>query len=138
MYLGRVLGGAGSEIRDVFRARTPTHSRLRDQLAAVAVATVGIDLLCALLAFLFERHAQQTQIQSFGSAIFWTSTQLLTVSSSVQNPISAAGRVLDVFMEIYAITVVGSLAGMLGSFLVKRGQDLENEAKTALHSSSRS
>jgi hypothetical protein len=133
MYLTRVVRDAGTGVRDVFLARTPTHARLRDQLAAIAVVTVGIDLLCAVLALLFERHAQQTQIHSFGSAIFWTSTQLLTVSSSIQNPTSTAGRVLDVFMEIYAITVVGSLAGMLGAFLVKRGRELEAEAQHAAH-----
>jgi hypothetical protein len=28
-------------------------------------------------------------------------------------------------MEVYAITVVATLAGSLGSFMVKRGQELE-------------
>jgi len=40
------------------------------------------------------------------SAFFWTSTQLLTVSSQLQNPISTGGRALDIFMEIWAITVI--------------------------------
>ena len=128
MYPVRALGDVGSGIRDVVRARTPTHARLRDQLVAVATVTIGVDLLCAVLAFLFERHAQQTQIRSFGSAIFWTTTQLLTVSSNIANPISAPARVLDVMMELYAITVVASLAGMLGAFLVKRGRELEGES----------
>jgi hypothetical protein len=43
----------------------------------------------------------------------------------VQNPISVGGRVLDVFMEIYAITVIAALAGAFGSFLQKRGQEME-------------
>ncbi|MDQ6820393.1 MAG: hypothetical protein M3076_08680 [Actinomycetota bacterium] len=54
-------------------------------------------------------------------------TQLLTVSSSIKNPISAGGRVLDLFMEIYAITVIATLAGAIGSFLQKRGQEIEEE-----------
>ena len=127
MYLTRAVRGAGSEVRNVFSARTPTHARLRDQIVAVALITLGVDLLCALLALWFEHHAPQTQIHTFGSAIFWTSTQMLTVSSNIQNPISAPARVLDVLMEIYAITVVASLAGMLGAFLVKR--EREREAK---------
>jgi hypothetical protein len=32
-------------------------------------------------------------------------------------------------MEIYAITVIGSLAGALGAFLVKRGEELDAAAK---------
>jgi hypothetical protein len=125
MYLASVMHRAGREARDVARAGTPTHSRLRDQLVAILVATVGVNLICAVLALLFEQHEKQTQIKSFGSALFWTSTQLVTVSSSVQNPISTAGRILDVGMEIYAITVVATLAGAMGSFLVKRGRELE-------------
>jgi hypothetical protein len=131
MYLMRVLGEGAAEVRDVVRAGTPTHSRLRDRLVAVALATVGFDLICAVLAFLFEHHQQQTQIKTFGGALFWTSTQLLTVSSSLQNPISFFGRVLDVVMEIYAITVVASLAGALGAFLVKRGEEIDAAAKAA-------
>ncbi|HSO98361.1 MAG TPA: hypothetical protein VLP43_05365 [Solirubrobacteraceae bacterium] len=133
MYLTRVVRGAGSGIRNVFSARTPTHARLRDQIVAVALITLGIDLVCALLALWFEHHAPQTQIHSFGSAIFWTSTQLLTVSSQIQNPLSTPGRVLDVVMEIYAITVVGSLAGIVGAFLVKRGRELEAKEQSAAH-----
>src|ERR1700710_2957558 len=94
-------------VRDVLRAGTPTHGRLRDRLVAIGVATIGFDLVCAVLAFVFEHHQKQTQIESLGSAFFWTTTQLLTVSSSVQNPISAPGRILDIVMEIYAITVIG-------------------------------
>ena len=133
MYLLRVLGQTAAEVREVVRAGTPTHSRLRDQLVAIALATVGFDIVCAVLAFLFEHDQQQTQIKSFGSALFWTTTQMLTVSSNIQNPISFPGRVLDVMMEIYAITVIGSLAGALGAFLVKRGEELDAAAKPASH-----
>lgn len=93
----------------------------------IIVATVGIDLFCAIMAFLLERHSQQTEIKTFGSAVFWTTTQLLTVSSQIKNPISAGGRILDVLMEIYAITVIATLAGAIGSFLQKRGQEIDEE-----------
>ena len=128
MYVTGVIRNTAVEVRDVVRARTPTHGRLRDQLVGIGVATIGVDVICAVLALLFEQHAKQTQITSIGSALFWTSTQLLTVSSSIQNPISTAARVLDVAMELYAITVVASLAGAIGSFLVKRGTELEKKA----------
>ncbi|HLY50826.1 MAG TPA: hypothetical protein VKR21_16680 [Solirubrobacteraceae bacterium] len=129
MYLLGVLRGAAGEVRDVLRAGTPTHSRLRDRLVAIGLATVGFDVVCAALAFLFEHDQKQTQIESLGSALFWTTTQLLTVSSSIQNPISFLGRVLDVVMEIYAITIIGALAGALGAFLIKRGEELDEATK---------
>src|ERR1039457_6952798 len=119
MPLG-VLGSAAREFRNVFRAATPTHRRLRDHLVTMIVWTAGIDLFCAIAPLLLERHSQQTEITTFGSAVFWTTTQLLTVSSQIKNPISVGGRVLDVFMEIYAITVIAALAGAFGSFLQRR------------------
>jgi hypothetical protein len=121
----RVLASAASELRDVARAATPTHRRLRDILVTIIIATVGVDLFCAVIAFLLERHSPQTEVKTFGSAAFWTTTQLLTVSSQLKNPISLGGRILDVFMEIYAITVIATLAGAMGSFLQKRGEEID-------------
>ncbi|MGI8430107.1 MAG: hypothetical protein ACR2OB_12595 [Solirubrobacteraceae bacterium] len=127
------MRATAGEVRDIARARTPTHGHLRDRLVGIALVSIGIDLICALIAFVFEHHAKQTQITSFGSALFWTSTQLLTVSSSIQNPISTPGRVLDVAMEAYAITVIAGVAGSVGAFLVKRGHELEQAAVKAEH-----
>lgn len=125
MYLSKVTRAAAGELRAVLRGGTPTHARLRDTLVVIAVATAGIDVLCALLAFLLERHAHGSQIDSFGSALFWTSTQLLTVSSQLPNPISVGGRILDVAMEAYAITVVATLAGSMGTFLIGRARETD-------------
>ncbi len=90
------------------------------------MATIGVDVLCAIAAFLFEHTARQTELKTIGSAAFWTTTQLLTVSSSITNPVSVGGRLLDIFMEVYAITVIATLAGAIGSFLQKRGQEIDN------------
>jgi hypothetical protein len=115
------------EIGNVLRAATPTHRRFREHLVTIMVATVAIDVISAGAAFVLERHAPQTEIKTLADALFWTTTQLLTVSSSLKNPISAGGRILDVVMEIYAITVVAALAGAFGSFLQRRGQDLREQ-----------
>jgi hypothetical protein len=125
-----VIRSAAHEIRDIARAGSPTHGRLRDRLVGLVVATLAVDLVCAVLAWLLERHARQTQITSFGTALFWTSTQLLTVSSSIQNPVSTGGRILDVAMEAYAITIVATLAGSIGAFMIRRARELEHEAHT--------
>lgn len=122
-----VLSSAAREARDVLRGATATHRRLRDHLLAVTLVTVGVDLVCAILGFLLERHSQETDIKTFGSAIFWTTTQLLTVSSQIKNPVSAGGRVLDIFMEIWAVSVIATLAGAFGSFIQKRGQEIDEK-----------
>jgi hypothetical protein len=119
-YPMRVLNQARGEVRDVVRARGVHHARLRDRVAAIVFATVGVDVICAVLAYVFEHDQQGTKIHSFGSAIFWTSTQLLTVSSQLPNPISTGARILDVFMEAWAVSVVASLAAAVGAFFVHR------------------
>jgi hypothetical protein len=121
----RVLTSAARELYDVARAATATHRRLRDHLTVIVLATLGVDLVCAFIALLAERRSPETEVKTFGGAFFWTSTQLLTVSSSLNNPISTGGRILDIFMEIWAITVVATLAGAMGSFLQKRGAEID-------------
>ncbi|HEY2258496.1 MAG TPA: hypothetical protein VGH45_02210 [Solirubrobacteraceae bacterium] len=128
MYVARVVRSTGREIRAVIRAATPAHSQLRDRIMVVALATVGIDVICAGLALLFEHDVPRTEIKSYGSALFWTSTQLLTVSSQLPNPFSLPGRILDIAMEAYAITVVATLAASIGAFMIKRGREAERAA----------
>lgn len=125
MYVATVIRAARNEVRSVFRADTPTHGRLRAALMVIVVTTVVVDLVSAVLAFIFERHVHATEIHTFGSALFWTSTQLLTVSSQIRNPFSVGGRILDVAMEAYAITVVATLAGSIGSFLIRRAREVD-------------
>jgi hypothetical protein len=120
---GHLLARAMHEIGAVARADTETHLHLRERIVAIALVTVVVDLVCTVLIWLFERHAPGTDVKSIGSAAFFSSTQLLTVSSSMANPLTTAGRVLDVFMEAYAITVVASLAGSFGAFFHRRSSE---------------
>jgi hypothetical protein len=109
------------EVLRVARGATPTHDHLRRRLVIIAMATVVLAVAASVLIFLFERHASGTGIASFGDALFWTTTQLLTVSSQLPNPISTSARVLDVFLQAYAISVVAMLAGSFGAFVHRRG-----------------
>ena len=118
---GAVRRGGIREIHDVLRARTPTHLHLRSRLTFVVGATLVVDAVASLLILHFERHASRTEITNLGDAVFWTTTQLLTVSSQLPNPISAPARVLDVFLQAYAISVVAVLAGSFGAFFHRRG-----------------
>jgi hypothetical protein len=109
------------EIRDVLRAETPTHLFLRSRLLFVGGATIVIDAVASVLILLFEKNADGTHITNFGDSVFWTTTQLLTVSSQLPNPISTPARVLDVFLQFWAISVVAVLAGSFGAFFQRRG-----------------
>jgi hypothetical protein len=118
------LARAGREILAVARAETTTHRHLRERIVALFALSV-VNLVCGVLIFLFERHAPRTDIKTIGSGLFFSSAQLLSVSSSMANPLTAAGRVLDVAMEAYAITVVAALAGSFGAFFHRRSSERE-------------
>jgi hypothetical protein len=117
-YAVDALHRARKQVGGVARAETEVHRILRDRLTVILLVTLAVDLVCAVLAYLLEHNHNGTQIHSFGTAIFWTTTQLLTVSSQMPNPLSTGGRILDVFMEVWAVIVVTSLAGAMGAFFV--------------------
>jgi voltage-gated potassium channel len=70
----------------------------------------------SVLIWIFESGKQGGQIHGFGDAVFFTAVQLLTISSSITNPVTAAGKVVDVALEMWAIFVVTAIAGSFASF----------------------
>ena len=92
------------------------HRRLAARLLLVLAATLLVDALGSLLVFVLERHAHQTDVHSFGDAVFFTTVQLLTVSSQLKNPLTPAGRVVDVLLEVWAVIVVAGSAGAVATF----------------------
>ena len=116
---------AGREIARIVRADTITHRHLRERIVAMFALTLVVDVFCSVLVWLLERHAHGSDVTGIGSAFFFSSTQLLTVSSSMTNPLTAAGRILDIGMEAYAITVVAALAGSFGAFFHRRSSERE-------------
>ena len=109
----------------VAQAVTPTHAHLRSRLTALAMATIMLDVVASVLIFIFERHANGTEITTFGDSVFWTTTQLLTVSSQLPNPISTPARVLDIGLQAWAISAVAILAGSFGAFFHRRGNEID-------------
>jgi len=69
------------------------------------------------LIYLAERHARGTDIHSIGDAFFFTTVQLLTVSSQIRNPFTPFGRAVDIVLEAWAVLVVAGSAGAFASFL---------------------
>ena len=92
------------------------HGRLISRLVLVLTLTAVVDVVGTLLVYALERKAQQSEIHSLFDAFFFTSVQLLTVSSQIKNPLTTAGRVVDIFLEIWAVVVVAGSAGAIATF----------------------
>jgi uncharacterized membrane protein len=92
------------------------HRRLLARLTLIVAATAAIDLIGAIAMYLAERHANGTQIRTFGQAVFFTTVQILTVSSAIRNPLTVPGRLIDVALELWAVVVVAGSAGAVATF----------------------
>jgi hypothetical protein len=92
------------------------HRRLLARLLIALTLTSLVDAAGALVAWHYESGIKGSDIHGFGDALFFSTVQLLTVSSSVKNPITAAGKALDVALEAWAIFVVTAVAGSFAAF----------------------
>jgi voltage-gated potassium channel len=92
------------------------HRRLAARLIIAFVLTLVVLAVGSVLIWIFESGKQGGQIHGFGDALFFTAVQLLTISSSITNPVTAAGKVVDVALEMWAIFVVTAIAGSFASF----------------------
>jgi hypothetical protein len=93
------------------------HHRLVARLLLILVGTVIVDAAGTVLIFMSERHARGTDIHTLWDAFFFSTVQLLTVSSQIRNPFSALGRLVDIVLEIWAVLVVAGSAGAIAAFL---------------------
>jgi hypothetical protein len=93
------------------------HRHLIARLTIVAGLTLLVDLAVSVLVFLAERDAAKTEITSYGDALFFTTVQLLTISSQLKNPLTFWGRLIDVALEIWGVLVVAGSAGAFAVFL---------------------
>ena len=72
--------------------------------------------------YFLERSARGTEITTVFDAFYFTTVQLLTVSSSLRTPLTTGGRVLNILLEIWALFVVTGVAGSFAAFFASADQ----------------
>jgi hypothetical protein len=110
----------GAEVGMVLGGRSHTHRILRSRLAVLLGGTLVLDAVATVLMYLFEHDHRASGFDDAGGALFWVSAQLTTVSSQMPNPVTTPGRVLDLVLEVWAISVVATLAASLAAFFRAR------------------
>jgi hypothetical protein len=119
----------------VARAKTKTHYHLRRRILIIFGTTAVLALLCTLVVYLTEHNAKHTEIHSLWDSFLFSTSQLLT-GSSVANPTTNLGKILELVFDLWAITVVASLAGSFGAFFHARSKEMNEEmakAEALLH-----
>lgn len=92
------------------------HRRLFARLLLAVLLTGIVFTVGTLLIWTFETGKKGGQIHGLGDAAFFTGVQLLTVSSSLTNPVTSAGKIIDLVLEGWAIFVVTAVAGSFATF----------------------
>src|SRR5450755_1462248 len=111
--------GCATMIREEFSRLFTIEERHRRLLARLLLAfglTILVFVIGAVLTWVFESGHKGGDIHGFGDAAFFSAVQLLTVSSQIKNPLTWAGKLVDVGLEIWAIFVVTVIAGSFATF----------------------
>ena len=92
------------------------HRRLFARLVLAFGLSVAVFAVGTLLIWVFESGQKGGDIHGLGDAAFFCSVQLLSVSSSMTNPLTSAGKIIDVGLEAWAIFVITAVAGSFATF----------------------
>ena len=120
--MGNMVNGGFQNAVNILRAKTRAHRHLRNRLLALFVVTVVMTLLFALGMFLIERNARGSDIHSYATAVYWSTAQLLTYGSSLSDPVTNAGRILEITMDVYGLVVIGTLTASIGAYFIGRAE----------------
>jgi hypothetical protein len=103
-----------------FFARNPKrpHLVLRRRVVTGLTLVAVADALGSVLMYVFEHGAEGGAINAFTDALFFSTVQLLTISSQMPNPVTGPGRVVDVGLELFGLFVVTAFAGAFASFFL--------------------
>ena len=82
-----------------------------------------VDAAGTVLMWLFEDDACRSEIHNLWDAFFFTTVQLLTVSSQMPNPVTTGGRIVDIVLEFTALGLVSGIAGVFASFFLSLGRE---------------
>jgi hypothetical protein len=99
------------------------HRLLVARFTFLVALTSLVALVGTVAIYFLERHAPGTEIKTVFDAFYFTTVQLLTVSSSLKNPLTTGGRVLNILFEIWGVLFVAGVTGALATFFLS--DDLE-------------
>jgi hypothetical protein len=98
------------------------HRRLLARLLIAFGLSALVDVVCSTLMWSFESGLKGSDLHGFADALFFSTAQIATVSSSLANPITHAGQIVDVVLEFWGIFVVTAVAGSFASFFMSGDQ----------------
>ncbi len=105
----------GAELSRLLRYEE-RHRRLFARMLLAAALSFVVLVIGTCLVWLTESGVKGSDIHGLGDSAFFTAVQLLTVSSSMPNPVTTAGKIVDVALEAWGIFVITAMAGSFATF----------------------
>jgi voltage-gated potassium channel len=111
------------------RATTSLHGRVAIYVGSSALLIVFVAALAALDA---ERGEPKANINSFGDALWWAATTVMTVGYGDRVPVTATGRLVAVGLMLGGITLLGIVTASIATWLIARVRDVETTTEAQL------
>ncbi len=92
------------------------HRRLLARMILALLFSLVVFVVGTVLVWLTESGKSGSEVHGLGDAAFFTAVQLLTVSSSMPNPVTTVGKIVDIGLEIWGIVVITAIAGSFATF----------------------
>jgi voltage-gated potassium channel len=105
---------------------------LRGRVAIYVGGAAVTVIFCAALAVLdAERGHPGANISTFGDAVWWAVTTVMTVGYGDRYPITAEGRFVAVGLMISGIALIGVVTASFATWLIDRVRQVEAESRAA-------
>jgi hypothetical protein len=100
------------------------HHQLRRRVRVSLTVVFVVDALGTVLMWLSDKDKPRSEIHNLWDAFFFSTVQLLTISSQLKNPVTTPGRIVDICLELVGLAFVGALAGSFANFYLKLEDEL--------------
>jgi ion channel len=100
------------------------HHQLRRRVRISLTVVLIVDAVGTTLIWLSDKDKPRSEIHDLWDAFFFSTVQLLTISSQMRNPVTTPGRLVDIFLELVGVGFVSAVAGSFASFYL----NLEDKA----------
>jgi ion channel len=104
------------------KPRAPHHQLRRRVRSALTIVLVA-DAVGTALMWISDKEKPRSEIHNLWDAFFFSTVQLLTISSQMRNPVTTPGRIVDIFLELVGVGFVSAVAGSFASFYLNLGEE---------------
>lgn len=89
-------------------------------LTRVLLLVIGMTGTGGLAAFVFEHHAQGSNIRKLGDAIWWSMVTIATVGYGDHYPVTLGGRLVALFLMLFGVGALSIFTATVASFFVEK------------------